>query len=457
MIDISPAPASANSYEHKDFYTIFLKSTSYNQDFTEYLSTKNIRIVYQVEQIGLYQVETTLETVEGLANEINWIESYNLSLSMSSNKVKGNKTVNIVNAGPEQPIAPFWDLQWDMKKTTNNGLSFNITEGSKDTVVGIIDSGVYGEHPDLKGSLLSSRNFVPKGGFRGEEPNENGDIHLDTDYMGHGTFVAGQITANGLMKGIAPEIGIRSYRVFGSKSAESIWVIDAIIQAALDDVDVINLSLGTFLVKGVKKDTEGLPEADKLAEIKAYKKAVDFARRKGSIVVAAVGNEGLDLSNMGDLKEYWKDNLNNMGTTYNGKLQMIPAQLQNVVTVSSVGPNGEVSIFSNYGKNIVDISAFGGDLRLLNEVGEMRYYTEGIFLQESILSTSPDGTYTFTSGTSIAAPKVSGALALIIENYDLQEKPNKAINHLFTYGTEKGIKEHVGNGILNIYKALSIE
>nr|WGD92732.1 S8 family serine peptidase [Bacillus subtilis] len=146
-------------------------------------------------------------------------------------------------------------------------------------------------------------------------------------------------------------------------------------RAAKDDVDVINISLGTFLVNSKGKNN-GKPVTDDLAEIKAFRKAVAFAHRKGSAVVASIGNEGLNLKDKKAVYDYWKNNINQEGRFMNAKVILIPAQLPNVVTVASVGPNGNRSVFSNYGKNIADIVADGGDHRILNEVGAEKYYQE---------------------------------------------------------------------------------
>lgn len=132
-----------------------------------------------------------------------------------------------------------------MKQVTNNGESYKLFSGTKNVTVGIIDSGLDINHLDLKDNVVQgSKNLVPKGGFRGKEIEETGELNLLTDKLGHGTHVAGQIAANGNLKGIAPGIGIKSYRVFGEQNADSLWIIKAIIEAAKDDVDVINISLG---------------------------------------------------------------------------------------------------------------------------------------------------------------------------------------------------------------------
>lgn len=59
-------------------------------------------------------------------------------------------------------------------------------------------------------------------------------------------MVAGVIAANGNLQGIAPNVGLVPYKVFHTDAADSMWIIEAIVEAAKDDMDVINLSLGTY-------------------------------------------------------------------------------------------------------------------------------------------------------------------------------------------------------------------
>nr|WGD78903.1 S8 family serine peptidase [Bacillus subtilis] len=431
-------------------YTVFLKSPTYEKNWIKALERKGIKLEYDVEEIGLYEVKAEREKFEALMADINYVDSYNEAVSIKPAELTRISKENFTDQDEDNSL---WEYQWDMKKATNNGRTYEITKGSKKTVVGIIDSGIDKNHPDLKDNVLSVSNFVPKGGLRGQEPYENGEINNSTDYLGHGTFVAGQIAANGQMKGIAPETGIRSYRVFGGKSADTVWIINAIIQAAKDDVDVINISLGTFLVNSKGKNN-GKPVTDDLAEIKAFRKAVAFAHRKGSAVVASIGNEGLNLKDKKAVYDYWKNNINQEGRFMNAKVILIPAQLPNVVTVASVGPNGNRSVFSNYGKNIADIAADGGDHRILNEVGVEKYYQEGLFRQEYILGAAPGSSYTFSVGTSIAAPKISGALALLIDQRYLHDKPDKGIRILLKNADKYDSNDYIGKGVLNIYKAL---
>lgn len=99
---------------------------------------------------------------------------------------------------------------------------------SFESVKGVADGEI--ENPDLvKNFLPGSKNFVLAGGYRGTEPYETGDQNAFDDIHGHGSHVAGSIAGNGKMLGVAPNTGIRSYRVFGQSTVESAWIFNAMI------------------------------------------------------------------------------------------------------------------------------------------------------------------------------------------------------------------------------------
>ena len=144
---------------------------------------------------------------------------------------------------------------------------FASPKAGKGLKVGVIDTGV-AEHPDLE--IDGGENTVV-----GEDKGEFGD-----NGMGHGTHVAGIIAAHGEpptgVRGLAPAVTLRSYRVFGkgSDSASNYAITKAIDRAVEDDCDLINLSLG------------GGP-ADEAIEA-----AIQYARAHGCLAVAAAGNDG---------------------------------------------------------------------------------------------------------------------------------------------------------------------
>lgn len=85
--------------------------------------------------------------------------------------------------------------RWDIDRVTNNRNTYNIEQGNHDVKIGIIDSGIDAQHPDLKNNIVLSKSCVP------------GKDNLE-DSTGHGTMVAGEIAANGNVKGVAYERAI---------------------------------------------------------------------------------------------------------------------------------------------------------------------------------------------------------------------------------------------------------
>ncbi|WP_242310519.1 S8 family serine peptidase [Bacillus cereus group sp. BfR-BA-01524] len=436
--------------EENQYYTILLDENEDIDSFMQQVKSINAELVYKIEEIGLFQLKAKYSEIQKLTKKIT-ISTYNPSIKLF-------KTSNLLESSSGFiSKSSLWDIQWDMQKVTNRGESYKIFSGTKNVTVGIIDSGLDIDHSDLKNNVVSnSKNLVPRGGFRGQENYETGDINRLNDILGHGTNVAGQIAANGLIKGVAPNIGISIYRVFGGKSAESSWVIKAIVEAAKDDVDVINLSLGDYLVDG-----DILFEDEKthgnIAEIRAYKRAIEYARFKGSVVVTALGNDSLNLNESTQMTDFLKERLERNDAVFKGDILDVPGTLPGTISVASIGPSDELSTFSNFGDGVIDIVSPGGDFRILQNYGSERWLNEKLFLREMIVSTHPGGKYTFTSGNSLAAPKVSGALALIIDKYNLKNKPNESSEFLYKYGVRSDIfnPNIFGKGILDVYRIVN--
>ncbi|PJY98954.1 MULTISPECIES: serine protease Isp [Bacillus] len=187
--------------------------------------------------------------------------------------------------------------------------------------------------------------------------DDGGKEDVISDYNGHGTHVAGTIAANdsnGGIAGVAPEASLLIVKVLGGAngSGQYEWIINGINYAVEQKVDIISMSLG------------GPSDVPELEE------AVKNAVKNGVLVVCAAGNEGDGNERTEELS--------------------YPAAYNEVIAVGSVSIARELSEFSNANKEI-DLVAPG----------------------EQILSTLPNKKYGRLTGTSMAAPHVSGALALI--------------------------------------------
>ncbi|KAF9434007.1 hypothetical protein BGZ76_008685 [Entomortierella beljakovae] len=143
--------------------------------------------------------------------------------------------------------------------------------------IGIIDSGVDYMHPALGGCFGPGCKVAYGVDFVGDDGNSPDDDPR-TECDGHGTHVAGIIAANDTgFTGVAPQATLGAYRVFGCKGGTSNdLIMKALIRAASDGMQVINLSLGG--PGGWRQDREA--------------RLADAMAKNGTIIVAAMGNEG---------------------------------------------------------------------------------------------------------------------------------------------------------------------
>ena len=258
--------------------------------------------------------------------------------------------------------------------------------------IAVIDTGCDVTHPNLKSNIIGCRNFTS---------DDNGRADIVTDYAWHGTHVAGTIAANGMVGGItgvAPEAKLLILKALTKTGGAYEWIRAAVNCAVNNGVDIISMSLG-----GTAYD-------------KSLHQLVKLAVSKGILVVCAAGNDG-----DGDFNT---DEIN------------YPAAFNESISVGSVDLNKKDSVFSASNKEI-DLLAPGQGI---DKVG--------------LLSTVPGG-YALMTGTSMAAPHVAGALALI-KNWSTKafgrvltetELYAQLIKCTDSLGYDKRVE---GNGILNL-------
>ena len=286
---------------------------------------------------------------------------------------------------------PQYSKQWNLTNPTTgvqNTGNARLRRGAH-VKVAVLDTG-YVPHPDLVTGMANGYDFISDplsardGNGRDPNPRDEGDYapyNLCKDQANahtstwHGTSVAGIIGArggNGMgIVGTADLARVQPVRVLGRCGGRTSDIADAIIWAAGGHVDgvpdntypakIINMSLGTV---------SRCPAA--------YQRAIDIARSKGAIVVAAAGNGNTEAS------------------------KYAPANCMGVITVGATTKAGTRASFSNYGTR-VNISAPGEDILTLSMNSLDR----------------PDNTkfsYDYESGTSMAAPHVSALLAQQLVN-----------------------------------------
>lgn len=304
------------------------------------------------------------------------------------------KEVSVILNDPAMTHA--WGLkQTDVKK------AWSITQGSKNVVVAVIDTGVDVEQEDLKNNLWINPNPT-KGDIHGW--NFVADNHDLSDNHGHGTHIAGIIGAEGGngkgISGVSPQVSLMILKYYDPQSRGSDNLKNTIraIHYAIDNgAHIINYSGG-----GLEYSAE-------------ERAAIERARRRGILFVAAAGNE----KSNSDIKKYYPADYD----------------LDNIISVTALNQNQEVLPSSNYGVKTVHIAAPGNN----------------------IYSTLPNNRYGHMTGTSQATAFVSGVAALILAHHK-DYKPYQTAKYLKNTGDLlDGLKDKTQySRKLNSYRALSI-
>ena len=314
----------------------------------------------------------------------------------ASANLGGPKARHLDTTGSESTIAVTADPreaeQWDMRMIKADQ-AHAITDGSRKVVVGVLDSGIDPDHPDLVANLdvESSVNCSDAGR---PDTSATGWAPTTSD---HGTHVAGTIAAarNGVgIVGVAPGVRLASVKVVNDDGfIYPEYAVCGFMWAALHGMDVTNNSYYVDPFQFWCSD-----QADQAASKEAVRRAVQWSIDKGVVSAAAAGNSSYDLANKTTDTSSPNDSTP-ITRTINNACEDIPAELDGVVTVSSMeqfpagSTESRLSGFSNRGLGVIDVAAPGS--RILSTIVR-------------------DNGYGLKSGTSMASPHVAGVLALMV-------------------------------------------
>ncbi|NPA28238.1 MAG: S8 family serine peptidase [Epsilonproteobacteria bacterium] len=278
---------------------------------------------------------------------------------------------------------PYFDKLWAIKNVAQevNGKrgvkdadmdieeAWQISEGSKDVVVAILDTGVDYTHEDLVDNMWSG-NSCSGYDFAGDNEGNNDedpmpDAPFDQNGHYHGTHIAGVIGAvgdNGVgVTGVAKKAQLMAVKVFRPNgygyNSDILEGLNYILEQKKKGVNIVAVNASYGSAGGSSGD---------IME-RTIKKLGDA----GIVFCTAAGNEGKDID----------------------KEPVYPASYKasNIISVAATNQQDRLASFSNYGKNSVDVAACG----------------------ENILSTLPNNSYGYLNGTSVATPYVTATAALI--------------------------------------------
>jgi subtilisin family serine protease len=373
---------------------------------------------------------------------------------------------------------PLAGLQWDMKMihATVDG-SYKKEKGDPDVLVGILDTGVDGNHPDIKPNFDSalSRNFtvdIPLvDGACADERDASCNDPADVDENGHGTHVASTIGSpiNDLgVAGVAPKVKLVNLRA-GQDSGYFFLQpsVDALTYAGDHNVDVVNMS---YFIDPWLYNCEANAADSPAAQLEqqtireATQRALDYAHAHNVALISSAGNEHVDTGypvsdtispDFPPGAEYPR--------TVDNHCMILPTEGNNVMSISAIGPSKRKADYSNYGLEQTTVAAPGGFFRddplwkasdppavrniagIPNQI--LAAYPKNVAEDSGDLN--PDGTpntpfvvrdcrgstcayYQWIQGTSMASPHAVGVAALIVSRYGEEKHHNARLHPLLT-------------------------
>lgn len=359
-------------------------------------------------EFQLVEMTSSFQSLDSLYGKRKNRSSSSISLPvLEPGMLSYQSTVIHAKPGVDINILPAWE-QYDAK----------MPEEKRQVIVAVIDTGIDYNHPELQNAMWNNPGEIPGDGIDNDGNGYIDDIHgwnfytnSPTLYSGtedsHGTHTAGTIAAargSGGVAGITDNqyVKLMSLKALGGPlgigSPEA--VIRAIHYAEDKGASICNLSLGTSVY---------------------HEELAECIKNSPMLFVIACGN--------GD----------SGGHGYNTDYRPVyPASLpfDNVISVASLLFDGSLSVSSNFGTETVDLAAPGS----------------------YILSTAPGGEYAFMSGTSMAAPMVTGTAAMLYSyRTDLPLSAIKSVLLSSARPLPSLTGKTVSGGLLDAYAALNYQ
>ena len=319
-------------------------------------------IVYFDDQTQRIQLSYPEELSSTIKNEIRTkLSSYNL-LMWDESVFHSGKTTN-------DPSTFMADKNWFLR-AIHAPEAWDVTMGDTSVCIAVIDDGFDLTHSEFSGKRILFPYNIP---LRNTSVTGGGEII-------HGTHVAGLALANANNgiggAGIAPNCSFMPVQIGGDgEFFTTTDIVDAVLYALNKKADVINMSLGKYYGEAAKRlsldDQKQIKANDEKDEEAFWKELFNMAEKNNTLIVLAGGNENLLIG-------------------------LDPMQRsEQVLKVVAVNENLRKASFSNFSE------ANSTSVNYISAPGE------------KIFSTVPGNNYEFMDGTSMAAPIVTGCIALL--------------------------------------------
>ena len=446
---------TAQSSSQKTYVVAFQNSNGLPNNVDDMVKAAGGTIVTKVPEIGGIAVTSSNPNFIAQINTNASVRSADLATATAliepqdpTTASAGNNGGNYTPTGSDgQPMPDSLGYeQWDKKKmnATPSG-SYAIQPGRRDVRVFVIDTGVDQNHIDIAANLSPQAPAGDSVSFVPSEPTIQ-------DFNGHGTWTASAVGApiNGVgISGVAPSVTIVSGKVLaGTGGGLFIWTDQALVYAGLKHFDIVSASLGGYIPKNGDKSNSHNGPGDHTDYI-LLQRATEFARSNGVLPVAALGNDGFDLSDGNFMRQFTE----------------APGAMTGWVGVAATGYPDDKAFYSNYGMGTTDVSAPGGNTRNYTGVPGSAVCPHGSLCRligawsstgssapadpvEQCTgpgSTPPCYLYGYVQGTSMATPNAAGVAALIVSQYGDFSSNNKNKIHMSPTTVEQYLQISANN------------
>jgi thermitase len=309
------------------------------------------------------------------------------------------------------------EVGWNLNQI-NITQAWDITKGSNEIVVAVVDSGIDFSHPEIRNSRWINSAESPNNGIDDDSngyvddyygwdftsSDNNPGPEVDDPIHGHGTFIAGIIAAahnSAGIAGIAPNVKIMNLRILDEGNWQATAALGGALYYAVDNgADIINLSIQYY------------------ANISFLHDEILYAYDHDVPMVSITGNQHIDVGGGSEMPSF-------------------PGVYEEVIDVGA----------TNYTYAKADYSNYGNWTELVAPVGDMNFSN----INHIICSIYPQDNYVCGTGTSFAAPQVAGVIALMKSvKQDLTIKQIRNILHETAIDLgEEDKDKYFGYGLLN--------
>ena len=320
------------------------------------LSTNGGHLEGLHEQLGFAVVSGITSEAAGRLAKADGVGSVEADIEFALESPSQAEALDASDLGTQSAESPqtafFFVRQWNMRAIRADAAWAGGALGSPNVSVAILDTGIDYRWPDLNGRVDLARSISMR-------PDEDARLHTwfgalnlnpITDLNGHGTIVSSIVASNSnYFAGVTTRttlFGVKVCTVFNTCS--TLATLNGILYAADHGADVINMSLGGAFPKSA---APGL--------VSIFSRVLNYANRRGTLIVVAAGNEAADLD-------------------HNGNIYSLYCNSPHVVCVSATGPTATptpvgpftnpdaVTPYTNYGRSAVSLAAPGGGITSSN-------------------------------------------------------------------------------------------